>query len=98
MEKLRKELKEKKCGLFKCKGNKIQYKLNEELKKQPGEAALLVGSPEDTNTEQLKKLLAEGIELLNGLDMAAYWKYPFDEQALDMNWWHMPSEDKVCYH
>ena len=61
LEKLRKELKEKKCGSFKRKGNEIQYKFNEDLKKKLEEAAPLVGSPGDTSAEQLKKLLEESI-------------------------------------
>ena len=39
----------------------------------------------------------ESTKFTEGLDMAAYWQYPFDKQALQVNWWRIPPIDKVCY-
>ena len=39
----------------------------------------------------------EGTKFTDGLDMAACWKFPFDEQTFYGEWWGMEASNKLCY-
>ena len=39
----------------------------------------------------------EDTKFTDGLDMAAYWKYPLDEQGIGIDWWGLPC-NKICYY
>ena len=39
----------------------------------------------------------EGTKFTDGLDMAACWKFPFDEHMFYGEWWGMEAGDKLCY-
>ena len=39
----------------------------------------------------------EGTAFTDGLDMAACWRFPFDEQRFYTDWWGMEAGAKLCY-